>query len=82
MRFKFGTYEVEVKAKDYDSARFNKQDTLSFLCALNVELIQARDKETESGYSAWADVTDRSIDNIHAVLEENHYDPIKIRKEK
>ena len=77
MRFKFDDYEVEVKAKGWNSNRFNKQDTLHFLCALNVELIQARDKERVSGYNAWADVTDKSIDSIHAVLDENHYDCTK-----
>ena len=70
-------YEVEVKAKGYDSTRFNKQDTLSFLCSLCVELIMAKDKEIESGYTAWSDATYRSIESIHAVLEENHYDATK-----
>ena len=77
MKVKICDYEVEVKAKGYDSTRFNKQDTMSFLCALCVELIEAKDKELESGYTAWADATDRSIDSIHTVLEENHYDPTK-----
>lgn len=73
MRVKIDTYEVEIRAKDYDSTCFNKQDTMSFLCHLCVELIHARDKERESGLTAWANSTDKSIDNIHAVLEENHY---------
>ena len=68
-------YEVEVKAKGYGSNRFNKQDTLAFLCALNVELSQAEDKERELGYTAWADVTGKSFDAIHTILEENNYIP-------
>ena len=68
-------YEVEVKAKGYGSNRFNKQDTLAFLCALNVELSQAEDKERELGYTSWADVTGKSFDAIHTILEENNYIP-------
>lgn len=75
MKVKILDYEIEVKAKGYGSNRFNKQDTLAFLCALNVELSQAEDKERESGYTAWADVTGKSFDNIDALLKENHYIP-------
>ena len=75
MKVKINTYEVEVKAKDWDSNRFNKQDTLSFLCHLCVELINARDNYEAHGYEGCSGATQQSIDNIRALLDENHYDP-------
>ena len=75
MKVKILDYEIEVKAKGWGSTRFNKQDTLAFLCALTVELSQAEDKERELGYTAWADVTGKSFDAIHTILEENNYIP-------
>jgi len=80
MKVKIDTYEVEIRAKDYDSSRFNKQDTLSFLCHLCVELINAKDYYKAHGYDGCAGVTQRSIDNIHALLEENNYNPTKNKK--
>ena len=73
MKVKILDYEIEVKAKGWGSTRFNKQDTLAFLCALTVELSQAEDKERELGYTAWADETGKSFDAIHTILEENSY---------
>ena len=75
MKVKILDYEIEVKAKGWGSTRFNKQDTLAFLCALTVELSQAEDKERELGYTALADVTGKSFDAIHTILEENNYIP-------
>ena len=77
MKVKINTYEVEIRAKDYDSIRFNKQDTMSLLCHLCVELINARDNYEAHGYDGCAGVTQRSIDSIRALLDENHYDPTK-----
>lgn len=77
MKVKIDSYEVEVKAKGWDSNRFNKQDTLSFLCHLCVELINARDNYEEKGLDGCAGATQQSIDNIHVLLDENHYDPTK-----
>ena len=77
MKVKIDTYEVEIRAKDYDSTRFNKQDTMSLLCHLCVELINARDNYETHGYDGCAGVTQKSIDNIRALLNENHYDPTK-----
>ena len=73
MRFKFNTYEVEVKAKGYDSTRFNKQDTLAFLCSLYCDLIDARDSYKAKELFGCADAVQRSLDSIDAVLEENNY---------
>ena len=77
MRVKIDSYEVEVKAKGWDSNRFNKQDTLSFLCHLCVELINARENYEKNGLDGCAGATQQSIDNIRALLDENHYDPTK-----
>lgn len=77
MRVKICDYEIEVKAKDWDSNRFNKQDTLSFLCALCVDLIQAKNSYEKEELTGCEDCAQRSIDNIRAILDENHYDPTK-----
>ena len=77
MRTNIGGYEIEVKAKGYGSTRFNKQDTMSFLCHLCVELINARDYYEEKNLDGSMDATQRDIDNIRALLDENHYDPTK-----
>ena len=55
MKVKIHEYEVEVRAKGYDSTRFNKQDTLAFLCCLCVELINAKDHYKEEGFDALAE---------------------------
>lgn len=73
MKAKICGYEVEVKAKGYGSTRFNKQDTLAFLCALYCDLIEARDRYNEHEYDGCADAVQRSMDNIDVVLKENHY---------
>jgi len=75
MRVKIDSYEVEVKAKDWDSNCFNKQDTMDFLCALCVELIQARDSYRERKLTGCEYATQKSIENIRALLEENNYNP-------
>jgi len=77
MKVKICDYEIEVKAKGYGSTRFNKQDTMAFLCALCCDLIPARDsyKERELTGCEWS--AQRSIDNIRTLLDENHYDPTK-----
>lgn len=75
MKVKIDSYEVEVKAKGWDSNRFNKQDTLSFLCHLCVELINARDNYEENGFDGCASATQQSIDNIRTLLDENNYNP-------
>ena len=75
MRVKIHEYEVEVKAKGYDSTRFNKQDTLAFLCCLCVELINAKDHYKEEGFDACMGETQRDIDAIRTILEENNYIP-------
>lgn len=77
MKVKICGYEVEVKAKGWDSNRFNRQDTMSFLCHLCVELINARDLYEEKNLDGSMDATQRDIDNIRALLDENHYDPTK-----
>lgn len=77
MRVSIGGYEVEVKAKGWDSNRFNRQDTMSFLCHLCVELINARDLYEEKNLDGSMDAAQRDIDNIRALLDENHYDPTK-----
>lgn len=75
MKVKIDSYEVEVKAKGWNSNRFNKQDTLAFLCHLCVELINARDNYEEKGLDGCASVTRQSIDNIRTLLDENNYNP-------
>lgn len=77
MKVKICDYEVEVKAKGYGSTRFNKQDTLSFLCALCVDLIEAKDMYKEQELTGCEEYAQRSIDNIRTLLDENHYDPTK-----
>ena len=73
MKVKINGYEIEVKAKGYRSTRFNKQDTLKFLCSLFCDLVEARDRYEEHEYHGCADAVQNSMDNISAVLNENHY---------
>ena len=73
MKVKICDYEIEVKAKGYGSTRFNKQDTLSFLCALYCDLIDARDSYKAKELFGCADAVQRSMDSINAVLKENNY---------
>ncbi len=73
MKVKICGYEVEVKAKGYDSTRFNKQDTLAFLCSLYCDLIEARDSYKAKELLGCAGAVQRSMDSIDAVLEENNY---------
>ncbi len=73
MKAKICGYEVEVKAKGYGSNRFNKQDTMAFLCALYCDLIEARDRYNEHEYDGCAGAVQKSMDSIDAVLKENHY---------
>jgi len=75
MRVEIDGYEVEVKAKGWGSTRFNKQDTMAFLCSLCVELIQARDGYKERKLTGCEYATQKSIENIRALLEENNYIP-------
>ena len=77
MRVKICDYEVEVKAKGWGSNRFNKQDTMAFLCALYCDLVNARDDYKNKELHGCADTVQRSMDNISVLLEENHYDPTK-----
>lgn len=72
MRLKIKGYEVEVKAK-YFETRFNKQETMAFLCSLYCDLIEARDRYIEQGYNACADRVQDSMDNIDVLLKENNY---------
>ena len=53
MKVKIHEYEVEVRAKGYDSTRFNKQDTLALLCCLCVELINAKEVIIEQKIDAY-----------------------------
>ena len=73
MKVKICGYEVEVKAKGYGSNRFNKQDTMAFLCAFYCDLIEARDWYNEHEYDGCAGAVQKSMDNIDVVLKENHY---------
>ena len=77
MKVKICDYEIEVKAKGYGSTRYNKQDTMAFLCALYCDLLEARDRYEEHEYHGCAGAVQKSMDNIHVILEENHYDPTK-----
>lgn len=77
MRTNIGGYEIEVKAKGYGSTRFNKQDTMSFLCHLCVELIYSKEYYESNNLDGSRDATQRDIDTIRALLDENHYDPTK-----
>ena len=73
MKVKICDFEVEVKAKGYGSTRFNKQDTLAFLCSLYCDLIAARDRYEEHEYDGCSGAVQRSMDNIDVVLKENNY---------
>lgn len=77
MKVKIDSYEVEVKAKGWNSNRFNKQDTLSFLCHLCVELINARDQYEQKNIDGCMNATQKDIDAIRALLDENNYNPTK-----
>lgn len=77
MKVTIDSYEVEVKAKGYGSTRYNKQDTLSFLCHLCVELINARDQYEQKNLDGCMNATQKDIDAIRVVLDENNYDPTK-----
>lgn len=77
MKVKIDSYEVEVKAKGWNSNRFNKQDTLSFLCHLCVELINARDQYEAKNLDGSRNATQKDISAIRAILDENNYDPTK-----
>lgn len=77
MKVNICNYEVEVKAKGYGSTRFNKQDTLSFLCALYCDLIEARDAYKGQELLGSAGAVQESMDNINVLLNENNYNPTK-----
>ena len=77
MKVNIGGYVVDVKAKGYGSTRFNKQDTLSFLCHLCVELINARDQYEQKNLDGCMNATQRDMDAIRTILAENNYDPTK-----
>lgn len=73
MKVKIDSYEVEVKAKSWDSTCFNKQDTLSFLCHLCVELIHARYHYEAENLNGSRDAVQKDIESIRAILKENNY---------
>lgn len=73
MRVNICDYEVEIRAKHEGNPRFNKRDTLFFLCALCVELANSKENYEEKGFDALARVTQRSLDSMHGVLDENDF---------
>lgn len=73
MKVKIDSYEVEVKAKRWDSTCFNKQDTLGFLCHLCVELIHARDQYEAENLNGSRNAAQKDIESIRAILKENNY---------
>ena len=78
MRIVIDGYEVELKARhEFLSKRFNKQDTLSFLCSLCCDLIEARDSYDRENFDGCVSATQKSIDAIYVILDENNYDPTK-----